>query len=94
MGRPRIGTELKKHSDYKYDYPEQRSLAKGLLSDDRSRIAEITGYSPSYIMDWCAGTRKNAEIEHYVRLFVEINNACHIKKECLTSVSKEKQINS
>jgi peroxiredoxin len=83
MGRPKLGAKYKKPTDYKYDYPEQRILAKDLLSDDKVRIAELSGYSISYIKDWCVGTRKNAVIERYARIFVKINIACILKKKSL-----------
>lgn len=83
MGRPKLGAEYKKPSDYSYDYPEQRDIAKCLLTDDLVRIAELTGYSISYIRGWCAGTRNNNEIERHARMFAKINADCILKKETL-----------
>jgi len=55
MGRPRIGTELKKPSDYTYDYPENREVSKHLTPEDKIFIVHKTGYSYTHIYDWCRG---------------------------------------
>lgn len=84
MGRPRIGENLKKPSDYSYDYPEQREIAKMLLANDRRMIAEATGYSTGYIGDWCLGIRKNARIMELALPLAEINKQTILKKEKVT----------
>lgn len=58
MGKPRIGTELKKPSDYTYDYPEQRVLAKKLRKGDLEIVARKTKRSYGYIAQMTSGKRR------------------------------------
>jgi len=46
---------------YKYDYPNQRELAKELRVGDKTTLAEWTGYSRSMITEMCRGKRKMTE---------------------------------
>jgi hypothetical protein len=73
MGRPKIGTEYKKPSDYTYDYPDQRVVAKHLSWEDKEIIAKKTGYTIRYVRCWCAGNRKNVAIEKMAVLLASIN---------------------
>jgi|GEM_PF-4916190 len=73
MGRPKLGTEYKKPSDYKYDYPDQRVVAIHLTWEDKTFIAEKTGYKISYVGDWCRGKRKNTDIEKFAVLLASLN---------------------
>jgi len=58
MGRKKLGKHYKKPSDYTYDYPEQRELAKTLRISDKSYIARLTGYSETHISYMCDGKRR------------------------------------
>lgn len=70
-GRPRIGKELKKPSDYTYDYPENRKLGAKLVSGDISFIAANTGHSISYVHAVLReGTRNNDKIIAFARKVV------------------------
>jgi hypothetical protein len=62
MGRPKLGAEYKKPSDYTYDYPKNREIAKHLDVQDRIILCQMTGFSKGYINDWCLGRRKNKRI--------------------------------
>ena len=73
MGRPKLGTEYKKPSDYKYDYPYQREVTKHLTWEDKVLIASRTGYTIRYVRCWCAGTRKNKDIEKIAVLIASLN---------------------
>jgi len=73
MGRPRIGIELKKPSDYTYDYPEVRAMGELLDPLDKNLIADKTGYSYSYITSVCDGKRKNMTIEEWIRKIAHLN---------------------
>jgi hypothetical protein len=84
MGRPRIGEELKKPSDYSYDYPEQREIAKYLLSDDKIRMTQISGLSPRMVNNWCEGNRKNTKLMELALRYAEINKRTILIKEKVT----------
>jgi len=73
MGRPRIGTELKKPSDYTYDYPENREVSKHLTPEDKIFIVHKTGYSYTHIYDWCRGRRRSKKIEFWANRIAKIN---------------------
>lgn len=81
MGRPRLGTELKKPSDYKYDYPANREVARWLTSDDKVQIAFRTGYALGYVKHWCIGNRRNASIDALARKIARLNQAKQRKLE-------------
>lgn len=53
---------------YKYDYPEQREIAKDLKSGDVTMLAGWTGYDRTTIYKMCAGTRRMAD---KVKLLIE-----------------------
>ena len=84
MGRPRIGETIKKPSDYTYDYPEQREIARYILMDDRKRMAELTGYSMTHISDWCTGQRKNDILMQLALKYSEINKRTILSKKRVT----------
>jgi hypothetical protein len=66
---------------YVYDYPDQREIAKGLLSDDKTRMSELSGLSMRMVRCWCEGTRKNDKLMRLALRFSEINKSCFEKKE-------------
>jgi len=73
MGRPRLGTYLKKPSDYKYDYPEIRDYGLLLTPEDKNIIVEKTGYSYAYVHAVCKGERKNPIIHEWILRIAQIN---------------------
>jgi hypothetical protein len=74
MGRPRLGKELKKPSDYTYDYPDQRELAAGLHHGDITRLAAATGYSASMIHDMVTGRRKMPDrVKRLIEKYHDLN---------------------
>jgi hypothetical protein len=75
MGRPKIGTEFKKPSDYHYDYPENREISKHLSFEDKKLIAARTGYKITYVRCWGHGKRRNRRIEEIARLIMRLNIA-------------------
>ena len=75
MGRPRIGKELKKPSDYKYDFPGNREISSFLTPNDKNQIAYRTGYCIRTVHYWCQGVRRNARIEEWARRMARLNIA-------------------
>jgi len=73
MGRPKLGTEYKKPSDYHYDYPINRKIFKHLSIEDKRLISDKTGYTIQYVRYWGLGTRKNKSIEELARRISIIN---------------------
>ena len=73
MGRPRLSTDLKKPSDYHYDYPETREISKYLKVDDKKFIIEKTNYTYTYITQVCKGERKNSIIEEWIYKIAQLN---------------------
>jgi hypothetical protein len=65
---------------YVYDFPEQREIAKFLLSDDRTMIAHKTGLSIYTVNDWCEGKRRNPEIKDLATKFAKINKEIELVK--------------
>jgi hypothetical protein len=84
MGRPRLGENLKKPSDYSYDYPAQREIAKQLLFDDKIRMAETSGLTIRTVRCWCEGTRKNARLMELALRYAEINKETILEKGKVT----------
>jgi hypothetical protein len=87
MGRHKLGAEYKKPSDYHYDYPENKEVAKHLCDEDRKLIAIHTAYTLGYVNDWCLGRRKNKKIETLARYLMRINIA---KQRKLTAKARNK----
>lgn len=58
MGRPKLGKEYKKPSDYTYDYPENRRYEKMLIKGDVKRIALTLSLTDNYIRQMLRGERK------------------------------------
>jgi len=75
MGRPKLGTEYKKPSDYHYDYPKNRKIFKHLSWEDKQLISHKTGYTTRYVCFWGLGTRKNKRIEEWARKIAILNIA-------------------
>lgn len=73
MPRPRLGPELKKPSDYHYDFPQQREIAAHLSASDIMYIAKRLKYTRRTIYYWCEGLRRNAKIEQIAKLLSEHN---------------------
>ena len=64
MGRPKLGAEYKKPTDYTYDYPENREIGKKMIHGDAWFIAKTTGFSTSYVSDVLKeGIRNNERIK-------------------------------
>jgi len=75
MGRKKLGAEYKKPSDYHYDYPSNREVSKHLTIEDKHLIAARTGFSYTYVNDWCKGKRRNRSIEGWARKVMPLNIA-------------------
>jgi len=74
MGRPKIGSEYKKSSDYKYDFPENRQISLFLRRGDKSIIAEKTGYTLQAIRKICKGERRmKPEIKQVIEQLILVN---------------------
>ena len=71
MGRPKLGAEYKKPSDYYY--PANREIAKRLVHQDKVFIASKTGVSLDYVRSWCVGRRRNAQVDELARRIVRLN---------------------
>lgn len=86
MGRPRLGKELKKPSDYSYDYPENREMGKYIQNRDRKLLASITGYDIGLIHKILNGKRyMNEKVKKYAELIMEFNKA---KEEVINQVNE------
>ena len=85
MGRPKLGAEYKKPSDYIYDYPENRKVSRHLTIDDKHLISARTGFSYSYVSGWCRGERRSRPIEEWARRIARLNQAKQRKLEKLTT---------
>ncbi|MEI6899315.1 MAG: hypothetical protein WCL00_05515 [Bacteroidota bacterium] len=85
MGRPRIGSELKKPSDYSYDYPGNREIAKNLTADDKLFIAFRAGTSIRYVRYWCQGKRRSNAIEEWAIRVMKLNQAKQKKLEAINN---------
>ncbi len=72
---------------YIYDYPANREIAKHLVADDRAQIAFRSGYTLSYVREWCRGTRKNKRIEEWARCIMKLNIAKQRKLNQSTDTS-------
>ena len=68
-------------SKYFYDYPNQREIAKDLLSDDRHMLSEKTGLTYDYVKKWCEGKRRNKGIMKLALQFAEINRRTILRKK-------------
>ena len=88
MGRPKLGAEYKKPSDYTYDYPANREIGKWITWKDKAHIAAKTGYTRDYVNDWCVGRRRNDKIESLARIIAKLNQAKQRKLEKLEASSK------
>ena len=80
MGRPKIGAEYKKPSDYTYDYTENRAIGARLFKGDIGFIAEKVGCSTYYVCQVLyRGTRTNEKILTIARKLIalreEISNS-------------------
>lgn len=73
MGRPKLGAEYKKPSDYHYDYPEQREITRYLETKDRAWIISRSGYSAGYVRQWFRGKRRNAFIRELALKIQKLN---------------------
>jgi hypothetical protein len=73
MGRPRLGTGLKKRVDYTYNFPHQREIAINLTPKDVNLISEKLRISKTAIYYWCNGNNKSARIEKIARILAEAN---------------------
>lgn len=59
---------------YIYDYPQNREIAKGLKAGQLKEIAQLTGYSYTYIRMMFTGERKlKDDVMKYVRIIVHYN---------------------
>lgn len=66
-------SEIKKKT-YKYDYPEQRELAKGLQHGDITRIAMLAKKSRQMVAMMVYGERKmTKKVSDLIVKFTEIN---------------------
>ncbi len=75
MGRPKLGTEYKKPSDYTYDYQGNREVSKHLSREDKQLICSRTGFSVAYVRQWCQGRRRSRSIEEWARRIMKLNIA-------------------
>lgn len=60
---------------YNYDYPENRAIADGLTTREKSMIAEKSGYSIETVRKWCEGKRRNTTIKKLALLVQASNKA-------------------
>lgn len=59
---------------YRYDYPEQRELAKGLVHGDITRVAILSKKSRQMVSLMCAGERKmTKKVQDIIIKFCELN---------------------
>ncbi|MCX6278434.1 MAG: hypothetical protein NT004_10090 [Bacteroidetes bacterium] len=75
MGRPKLGAEYRKYGDYNYDYPKNREIGKHIMIEDKKYIAKRTGFSYTYVNDFCIGKRYNRRIEDVARQVMRLNIA-------------------
>ncbi len=69
---------------YVYDYPEQRELAKYLVSEDKQWLADNTEFSKSTIKAMCCGSRKMPDnFKQLVKQIGQINIKAKKQKETL-----------
>lgn len=74
MGRPKLGEEYKKPSDYSYDFPEQREFSEGLILGDIKIIADKLIMSDTYVGLMVNGKRKMTQaIRDEVLRLTELN---------------------
>ena len=67
-----MSNKIKKQ--YRYNYPEQRTLSAQLRRGDRMIIAEKTGYSFYTIIQMCKGQRRmKPEIKRVIEEMILVN---------------------
>jgi len=76
MGRPRnFSNRLMKPADYKYDFPENRELARLLTSDEKKQIVKITGCNIRYLYQWGQGKRRGEKITKAAKNIIALRNS-------------------
>ena len=75
MGRPKLGAEYKKISDYTYDYPENREIGSRLFNGDIGFIAQQVGCSAFYVRQVLnTGVRNNEKIKTIARNLIALRD--------------------
>lgn len=75
MGRQKIGTEYKKPTDYKYDFPENREIGKQLIHGDIAFISKTVGCSSSLVKHvLTVGDRNNEKIKTIARKLIALRS--------------------
>lgn len=75
MGRPKLGAEYKKPSDYTYDFPENREIGKKLIHGDVWFIAKTVDCSRRYVSQVLKnGTRNNEKIKAIARKLIALRD--------------------